>query len=336
MNRSFAFIRPIAISIMITSCGGSNPENHSDALAILNKAPFSAITDSIKKSPKEATLYLRRAGLLSQANNHELASEDYRTSWKLQPMEETGIQYAASLAILGRQADRLGFLQQAAQQFPASMNIKRLMGEAYADAGKSAYALELYNSILSKDSADFETWYEKGLLFEVMKDTTQAFVALRKAYELQPVNTYALELAHLYAETKNAQALKICDEVIMKDDSRQLVDPFFIKGIYYSNTDQFEPAIIQYDSCIHRDWKFTDAYIEKGIVFFKQKNIDEALNTFQLAARVSNTYPDSYYWMGRCYEKINRKEEARASYERAISLDRNFGEAKEALKRLKG
>jgi tetratricopeptide (TPR) repeat protein len=145
-----------------------------------------------------------------------------------------------------------------------------------------------------------------------------------------------LELAHLYAETKNALALNICDEVIMKDESRQLVDPFFIKGIYYSNSNQFESAIIQYDSCIHRDWKFTEAYIEKGIVFFKQKNMDEALNTFQLAARVSNTYPDSYYWMGRCYEKINRKEEAIASYERALSLDRNFGEAKEALKRLKG
>jgi tetratricopeptide (TPR) repeat protein len=336
MNKLVAISSLLISMTLITSCGGPGAGDRPESNAILHSSTFAAITDSITRSPKDALLYLRRAGLLSQTNNHELAADDYKTSWKLRPYEETGIQYAASLSILGKQAEKLTFLEEAEKQLPDSKNIKRLTGEAYADAGRSSQALELYNFLLSKDSTDFETWYEKGLLLETLKDTALAFVALRKAYSLQPVNTYALELAHLYAESRNPLAITLCDEVIRKDESKQMVDPFFIKGIYFSNINLFDSAIIQYDSCIQRDWKFTDAYIEKGIVFFKQKNIDEALNTFQMAAKVSNTYPDSYYWMGRCYEKINRKEEAMASYERAISLDRNFVEAKEALKRLKG
>jgi Tfp pilus assembly protein PilF len=39
--------------------------------------------------------------------------------------------------------------------------------------------------------------------------------------------------------------------------------------------------------------------------------------------------------MGRCFESIGKKEEARENYYRALTLDRNFTEAKKALQRLK-
>src|SRR5205807_8876683 len=68
---------------------------------------------------------------------------------------------------------------------------------------------------------------------EKAKDTTDALIALRKAYTIQPVNTYALELAHLYAESRNSAALEICDDVLSKDKTHELLDPLFIKGIYY-------------------------------------------------------------------------------------------------------
>jgi tetratricopeptide (TPR) repeat protein len=123
--------------------------------------------------------------------------------------------------------------------------------------------------------------------------------------------------------------------LISKDSARDLADPFFIKGIYYSNTGKYESAIIQFDSCIRRDWKFTEAYIEKGIIFFKQKNYDVAMNTFRMAATVSNSDPDAYFWIGRCYEAINKKDDAVEYYEKALALDRHFTEAGAAIQRLK-
>ncbi len=210
-----------------------------------------------------------------------------------------------------------------------------MLGEAYVQAGKNTEAASLYNDLLLKDSSDFESWYEKGLLQAMALDTPGAIVSLQKAYSLQPVTTYALELAHLYAENRNSKALAICDSVILNDSLMEQTDPFFIKGIYYSNTRQYAEATVQFDSCIRRDWKFTDAYIEKGIAFFKQKNFDEAMNTFRMAATVSNTDPDAYFWTGRCYEAINKKEEAGLSYQRALALDKNFTEARDALKRVR-
>jgi len=122
---------------------------------------------------------------------------------------------------------------------------------------------------------------------------------------------------------------------LSKDLNHELVDPFFIKGIYYSNSRQYGKAMDQFDSCIRRDWKFTDAYLEKGIILYKQKNYEQALKTFQMTITVSNTYPDGYYWMARCYEATGRKDEALMYYQEALALDKDFSEARDGIKRLK-
>jgi len=333
------FLGILSITIFAClGCGGYDNygNGHERESDILKRPLFTTINDSIRQYPRDASLYLRRAMLLSRNDAHEIANRDYEKSWELNASKETALQLAANLAIIGKAAERLNLLQDCIQKFPMAPEFKRLMGEAYIEAGKSKMALVLYDSLLKKDSLDFEAWYEKGLLLEQLHDTVLAIVSLKKAFALQPMNTYALELAHMYAETSNPMALEICEEVISKDASRELIDPFFIKGIYYANTQQYKLAIAQFDSCIRRDWKFTDAYIEKGIAFFKQKNYDEALSTFQMAATVSNTNPDAYYWIGRCYEASNKKEEAKIYYERAAALDKNFTEAKDALRRVRG
>ncbi len=313
--------------------------NHSDKSKsgsgdLFDKPPFAALTDSIKLFPDNALLYFERAEALSQNNFHEVAYADYKKSWQLKEDVETGLRFASNLSVLGKPNELIQFLQTCIQKFPAESGFKRLLGETYIQAGKTKQAIDLYDSVIKNDSSDFEAWYEKGKLLALAKDTADAIRSLQKSYSIQPVNTYALELAHLYAETKNPLSVDICDKILLSDSAHELIDPFFIKGIYYSNVKEYETAIIQFDSCIRRDWKFTEAYIEKGIAFYKQKNYDAALNTFRMAATVTNTDPDAYYWIGRCYEAVNKMPEAAEYYQRATELDKDFPEAREALKRV--
>ena len=321
------------IILFINACSSSDKKS-TNKEDILQSRPFGLITDSIRHFPQQATLYLERAQLLSQNNLHELALEDYKKAWELKPEERTAIQYASNLSITNKLNEELSFLQTCIEKFPENREIKRILSEVYVQSGKSSEAISLYDNMLKNNPADFEAWYEKGILYAELKDTAKAIEALNNAFSLQPTSTYALELAHLYAETSDSRALSICDQVILSDSAQELLDPFFIKGIYYANTRQYEMATIQFDSCIKRDWKFTQAYIEKGIAFFKQDNYDVAMNTFRMAATVSNTDPDAYFWIGRCYEAIHNKGEAIQYYQRALALDRNFTEAKEAIKRL--
>ena len=325
-----------AAGLLSTACNGPANKKEDLQAAVLHRPPFASLTDSLAQArgAETAGLYLRRAELLSRNNFHELAAEDYKKSWELSPEEFTGFRYASTLSIIGQTDQAVRLLRDCEKKYPDNPAFPSLLGELYQQSSRMKEALAIYDGLLQKDSMDNEAWYEKGLLLEKIRDTTGAIRALAKAYSLQPINTYGLELAHLYAESRNPVALSICDDILRKDSSHQLLDPLFIKGIYYSNSTQYKKAIVQFDSCIGRDWKFTDAYLEKGIALFEQKRYDTAMGTFLMTIKVSNTYPDGYYWVGRCYEATGNKDQAIPYYRQALALDKDFTEAAEHIRHL--
>jgi tetratricopeptide (TPR) repeat protein len=54
-----------------------------------------------------------------------------------------------------------------------------------------------------------------------------------------------------------------------------------------------------------------------------------------MAATVANANPDAWYWMGRCYEVLGKKDLALVNYQRALAIDKKFEEAKEGIDRVK-
>jgi tetratricopeptide (TPR) repeat protein len=317
--------------MMISACKFKNKQSELVISEVEGNPLYRNLNDSIHQFPSDASLYIRRAIRLTQENKHEMANEDFQEAWTLQPSLENAMPYAANLEILGKHAERLSLLESLSHQFPSSTQASRLLADAYAAYGKPDQALIIYNRMIVKDSLDPETLYEKAILLEQLKDTAQAIADLQKAYSLQGVDTYGIELAQLLAEQKNPRALEICNYILNKDTARLLIDPLFVKGIYYSNIKQYPKAIAQFDSCILRDWKTTDAYLEKGRAYFHMGRFDEAIHTFNMAITVTNTDPDAYYWLARCYEAQNRQADAINNYRKALALDNDFKEARERL-----
>jgi tetratricopeptide (TPR) repeat protein len=329
--RKYALCLLLITVLTNTACKNKKNDPDTPASAVETNPFYKNLNDSIKEFPADASLYRRRAIRLTQENAQEQAYDDFKKAWTLQPSLENALPFAANLAILGKHADRIALLETINHQNNSNPQVQRLLAEAYADFGKPEQALLIYNNILSRDSLDPETLYEKAILLEQLKDTAQAIAALQKAYTIQSVDTYGLELAHLYAEQKNPGAIEICNFILKQDSAFILIDPFFIKGIYYANIKLYPKAIAQFDSCILRDWKTTDAYLEKGRAYFHMGNFNEALKTFKMAITVSNTDPDAYFWLGRCYEAQHKKVDAINNYRKAVSLDRDFIEAKQRM-----
>ncbi|HLI93764.1 MAG TPA: tetratricopeptide repeat protein [Puia sp.] len=320
----------------LAACKGNRDKQEEVREAILKQQPFAPLTDSLdrQKGKDRSGLYFRRAELLSQNDQHELATEDYGKAWNLRPDPTTGVRYASSLTITGQAGKAIRLLEDCRKRFPEDPAFAAMLADLFAQSGRFSDAIRVYDDILSTDSLNPDALYERGLLLEKNGDTASAIRSLKKAFGLQHLNTYGLELAHLYAEQGDESALPICDDILRKDSARDMLDPFFIKGIYYSNTAQYKKAIVQFDSCVGRDWKFPDAYLEKGIALFKQKQYGKALESFQMTVKVSETYADGYFWIGRCYEATGRDQQALAYYRQALALDKTFSEAAERIKRL--
>lgn len=313
----------------------SGENNAASAQKILSSPPYAGLTDSIGKFPKNPDLYLQRAVLLSQNNRHELAMPDYKKAWELKPEEHVAMQYVANLMLINRTDEAVRLLKESVATWPANPELHRRLSEIYTQTGQIKKAVEQYDEWARNDSLNFEVFYEKGVLLARIEDTAAAIQALEHSYKLQPINYNGLALAGLYEATLNPKVLTICDELLRKDTTGIINDALYLKGSYYSDTKQYEKAMELFNECIRRDWKFTDAYIEKGIVLYEQKRYDSALKVFVMAATVSNTNPDAWYWMARCYEVLGKKDEAILNYERALAIDKNFEEARAGLRRMK-
>lgn len=318
--------------VLFAGCAGGGTD--SPYAEILNAPPYDSITDSIKKEPNRDDLYFRRAVLLNRNNLPEPALADFRKAWSLQKEENYAL--GVSNVLIEKRPDSAAlFLEEATREMPGSIFLQIMLARSYDAAGKTDNALAVCETILRSDSTQVNTLYLQSELLEKKNDMAGMIDALEKANRLVPENKeIAAKLMYQYAESKNPKALTLADEMIRKDSLKLNAGPLYVKGLYYSNINDAAKAISLFNATIQQDHNYLNAYIEKGKIQFNQRKIREALRTFQLANVVKPSFPDAWYWIGRCQEALGEKEEAKSNYEKAYGLDKTFIEAKEAADRL--
>ena len=320
---------------LLVLLGCNNNESSSPYDELFSQPAFSSITDSIRKEPGRDDLYFRRAVLLNKNNFPEPALADFRKAWSLAKEES----YAAGVSniLLEKKPDSaVLFLNEAIKEVPNSLFLPISLARAYDAQNKTDAALNVCNDILEKEPNQVNALLLKADLLEKKGDTTHMIAALEKAYSILPSNREIInKLAYQYAESKNAKALRIADSLISKDSQQLFAEPYYVKGMYYSNSNDKVKAIQLFDATIKRDHRFLNAYIEKGKILFDQKKTQDAIKTFQLANTITPSFADAWYWIGRCLEVLGDKAAAKENYEKAYELDNTFTEAKEAAASIK-
>jgi len=226
-------------------------------------------------------------------------------------------------------------MQKKVLQYPDSTGLRLQYVYALDSVGEFSSAFVQLDTLIKKDSSNYGLWFAKGQIAEDAKDTTTAMESYIHAVKIYPSPDAQLALANLYAEQKNNKALLICSRVKELGLGREYdANCSFIAGVYYARTGNREQAIKLFDDCIANDYTHMPAYIEKGLVYFDNRQYDEALKVFQFASTVNTLYADCYYYIARCYEMTGKKDSAVMKFQQALRLDKNSEETKAALKRL--
>ena len=71
------------------------------------------------------------------------------------------------------------------------------------------------------------------------------------------------KLAYQYAETKNSKAIQLADSLISKDSLKLFAEPYYIKGMYYSNINDRTKAIQLFDATIKQDHRYLKCLYRK-------------------------------------------------------------------------
>lgn len=227
-------------------------------------------------------------------------------------------------------------LQKKVQLNPDSLGIRYQLMNALASGGKYKEALLQNDTLMSVDDTNAALWYRRGDILLQSGDSSDGMNALQKSVAIAPAFAEPqLQLAAIYANKSNAEAVTLADKIIaISSEAKIASQARFIKGLYYSNINETDKALVQFDECIKNDYTFLDAYVEKGLLLYDKQKFTEALAVFERAIQVSNTFADAYFQAGRCEEALGNKENAKAYYQKTLGLDKNFTAAEEALKQL--
>ncbi|MBK9465819.1 MAG: tetratricopeptide repeat protein [Chitinophagaceae bacterium] len=319
--------------ILISSCNDKGTD--SPFGEILNRPPYAGLTDSIKQEPQNDELFFRRAVLLNTNNLPEPALADFKTAWEIKKDERYA--YGISNLLLDKKPDSaILFLKQSLADLPNSFLLQLTIARSYDAQGRTDEALKLCNEILQKNPEQVDVIKMKAALLSKKGNIAEAISILEKAYQLTPYDIdLNYDLAYKYAENKNAKVIILCDSLIRIDTLNLHAEPYYYKGIYFSNINNKEKALALFDDAIKHDYNYLNAYIEKARVLYDQKKFGDALKAAQLANTISPKFPDAYFWVAKCQEAMGQKEEATINYQRAYGLDNSFTEAKEAADKLK-
>lgn len=325
----------ISISFMIFIIGCNNNDKETSPYAdILIQQPFAPLTDSIRQFPNNNELWFRRAVLLNSNNLPEPALADFKKAWSLKKEEKYA--FAISTLLLEKKPDSaILFLNKAVIDMPESFLLQLSLARGYAASGKPSDALAVCDKILSKNPQQVDILKLKADLLDKEGKNTEATAVLENAYHITPFDVelnYMLTLR--YAQAKNPRVLAICDSLIKADSAGEHAEPYYYKGIYYSNLGDNNKALALFSEAVKHDYNFLEGYIEKGSILYDMKKYNDALAVFNLALTISPQYADAYYWIAKCQEATGKKEEAKLNYERAYSLDNTLTEAREAAQRI--
>lgn len=327
-----ALFTGLFITLFFFSCTN---EDTSPYQATLGQPPYKDITDSIKNAPDNVSLYARRAGMLNKNNLPELALKDFVKAWELSKEEKYALA-VGNLLLESNPDSATQFLLQARKQVSNSKLLQLTLAYAYDAKGDINNALITTDTLLQHYPQELEALLLKNDLLQRKQDTAAAIIVLEKAYSLAPQNKEIINmLSYQYAETNNSKALTLADILIGMDKEKHSADPYYVKGLYFTNNKQNDKALALFNQAITVDYNYLNAYIEKGKILLAQQKNEAALKTFQLVNTISPSFPDAYFWMGKTYESNGDKVQAKDFYNKAYQLDKTFTEAKEAAEQVK-
>jgi tetratricopeptide (TPR) repeat protein len=231
-------------------------------------------------------------------------------------------------------------LRNSIKEHPGDSSLKIALVNTLQDAKQYREAVQVLDSMnFSKgDSANMKMYfnylYKRTELLELAGDTINAIQTLKLFVTPGERTEAGMKLAYLYAETKNPEALVICDAMNKNDASGKDPNPDYLKGIYYYNIEDYDKALGQFNSSISKDYNFLDAHMEKGRILYNQKKFKEAIEVYDMVIKISNTFADAYFWKAKCQEAAGLNAEAKINYQRSYALDKTLKEAKEAANRI--
>ncbi|MBV9010421.1 MAG: tetratricopeptide repeat protein [Verrucomicrobia bacterium] len=294
------------------------------------------IQEQIKRAPKNASFHAMLGMILRQQNKNDEAQQEFEQALQIDPANEASITQLVDLDVSRKDfATALRRVTELREKAPHSGTPYYLEGKVdaaqgkfdlaqealfkaidlepdqnrsydlllgvYPRANKLPEALQRLNSILAKKPDDARALLLSGLIYDQLKDSTNARTAYEKVLAINPNSVPALNnLAYIYAEKLND--LTKAADLAQKARSIAPNDPSVLDTL--------------------------------GWILYKQGEYQQASDLLAQAVARNSAGPEIEYHRGMANYMMGRSDVARAALEKAAAAPENFAGKDEAKRYL--
>lgn len=326
----------ILISFFLYSCSQNRKEREGAISAdFLKNASISELDKEILESPDDASLYFYRSKRHVENREFKKAIDDLIKSIGIDSLKsDYHIALADAFFTVNQTKNAKEALERCARIFPDNEEALLKLAELYLFIQKYEESIKFIDKALLKNRYNARAYFMKGMNFKEMKDTARAISSMQTAVEQDPEYYDAyVQLGLLHSSLKNQLALEYYDNALkIRHNSREVL---YNKAKFFQDMEQWKPAVEGYKILLtnYPDDKFS--YYNLGIIEMAvNKNYTGAIKYFNDAMLCDTAYTEAYFARGVCFQAMEKKNEAKADFIKALRIDPSFVDAENALKEL--
>lgn len=191
---------------------------------------------------------------------------------------------------------------------------------ALAD-GKYAQAIENFNILTQLDTADYWTFFFRGIAKYNLGDIRGARQDFDRSVHINPVFTSGYHYRGITESRYGNYDQALADLQHAIDLRPGEIGLYFSRGVTYFLSQQFDNAVKDFDKYIRKEPKDPSAYLNRGASFLFLGDTLKAVADYNKAIRLDRFDPEGYVRRGRVYASQKKYDLAIEDMDKAIELD---------------
>ena len=187
--------------------------------------------------------------------------------------------------------------------------------------GKYAQAIDNFNVLAQLDTADYYTFFFRGIAKYNLGDLRGARRDFDRSVQINPVFTSGYHYRGITESRFGNYDQALADLQKAIDLRPGFIGLYFSRGVTYFLSQQFEKAIADFDKYIRKEPKDPSAYLNRGASHLFLRDTLSAMNDYNKAIKLDRFDPEGYVRRGRLYASQKDYDSAIADMDMAISLD---------------
>jgi tetratricopeptide (TPR) repeat protein len=219
-------------------------------------------------------------------------------------------------------AEAAPYLKTAADAEPNNLALLLALAHSYLWSKQSKYVLDVYHQILTLDPSSAEADMLAGEALDEMKDNAGATQMFRDAVKANPKEPnvhfglgYLLWTQKIYPEAATEFQAELANDPGNTQSMLYLADAY----IQMNQVDQARPVL---DKVLKIDPSLALAHLDVGIIYAEDGHNEDALRELLIAEKQMPNEVNVHWRLGRLYRTMGKKDEAKAEFDKASSLNK--------------